>query len=351
MFGTVGGQVHTYFAESPVVITVSGLTWPGTSPFNIVRVEVLYGGVKVGEFRADTGGQSSISFDISQALHAIWADYTFSDEVAVANSRSGSVLRPCRAYSLVVYQQYLASQDNEFTEINSGTITGGLCAIGWLTEMERSTASTPANADITYRQDSNLRNGNASTKPTSSPERVGSLSLTSWVGVQSGQSNGTTSVFYPHTATPANDGASAHAPIVLRDDIPYADFLFVNRRGAVETCSADTLESLGISVKSQKYGRVSRPSFVPTRTLTAKATGGRRSWPMSSGAQTREWAEWWALEFLMARQWWMRYPIGDPNGTYVPVIVEPAKENTTIYDRTKQQMPSVEFTVTMALEG
>jgi hypothetical protein len=67
---------------------------------------------------------------------------------------------------------------------------------------------------------------------------------------------------------------------------------------------------------------------------------------MSSGEQTREWAEWWTMEFLTARQWWMLY-----KGAYVPVIVEPAKKQTSIYDRTKQEMPSVEFTVTLALEG
>ena len=67
---------------------------------------------------------------------------------------------------------------------------------------------------------------------------------------------------------------------------------------------------------------------------------------MSSGHQTREWAEWWTLEFLKARQWWMRY-----QGSFVPVTVEPAKKSTNIYDRAKQQMPSVEFTVTLALEG
>jgi hypothetical protein len=52
------------------------------------------------------------------------------------------------------------------------------------------------------------------------------------------------------------------------------------------------------------------------------------------------------MEFLMARQWWMLY-----KGSFVPVIVEPAKKQTSIYDRAKQQMPSVEFTVTLALEG
>lgn len=67
---------------------------------------------------------------------------------------------------------------------------------------------------------------------------------------------------------------------------------------------------------------------------------------MSSGLQTREWAEWWTVEFLMARQWWMQY-----QGKFVPVVVAPAKKQTNIYDRAKQQMASVEFTVTLAMEG
>ena len=80
---------------------------------------------------------------------------------------------------------------------------------------------------------------------------------------------------------------------------------------------------------------------------------GRRSWQMSSGYVTREWAEWWAMEFLggKRKQWWMRYPIGDASGTYVPVIVTPAKQDISIYDRSKQQTPHVDFTVTLALEG
>ena len=48
----------------------------------------------------------------------------------------------------------------------------------------------------------------------------------------------------------------------------------------------------------------------------------------------------------MARQWWMWC-----DDRWLPVIVTPAKKSTGIYDRAKQQMPSVEFTVTLALEG
>ena len=67
---------------------------------------------------------------------------------------------------------------------------------------------------------------------------------------------------------------------------------------------------------------------------------------MSSGYQTREWAEWWAMEFLMARQWWMRL-----NNMFLPVTVTPAQSDTGIYDRSKQQMPHVDFLVKLALEG
>ena len=332
------GSGHTYCADSPVVITINGLAWPSKSAFKVVRIEVIGSGGLVGNFRAETGGASSVTFDISSALRAMWADYDFSGEVAAANSGS-NFTRGYRSYSITVYTEYIAD-DGTYTTTNSGTFTGGQCLIGGRTEMER---LTNGQGDASTWEHRNARNGDASTKPTSSPERVGRDSITSWVDVSN---SGTTSYFFTPSAVPGDDSHAAHAPIVLRDTQAYTDFLFVNRRGAVETASAQTLEALNIEVETRQYARVERPAFTPSRSVTARATGGRRSWSMSSGGQTREWAEWWALEFLMARQWWMRY-----DGRFVPVIVEPAKKQTGIYDRTKQQMPSVEFTVTLALEG
>ena len=336
------GNGKTYFADSPVVIDISRLEWPAASPFNIVTVEVIYNSKVVGSFREDSNGQTSMSFDISSALRAIWAEYDFDNELqAAANPRSYQ--RNYRAYSLIVYTEYL-SDDGVFTKTTSGERVGGRCCMGWLTEWERANIGQKENADVSHWEHSNLRNGDASTKPVSSPERVGSTSITSWVDVQS---EGTQSVFYPATATPAPDSQTVHAPIVLRDSVPYQDFLFVNRRGAVETCSALMLEAMNIDVETKSYARIERPSFKPSRSLMSISQGGpRRSWPMSSGHVSREWAEWWTMEFLTARQWWMLY-----KGSYVPVVVEPAKKSTGIYDRTKQQMPSVEFTVTLGLEG
>lgn len=344
--GMFGGG-HTYFSGSPVVITIRGLEWPGTSPFNIVRVEVKYSGHIVGDFRADTGGQSEISFDISSALRSIWSGYEYDGEVGDAQDAADGYTgrhwsRIYREYSLVVSTEYLAS-DGEYTTTASAEFNGGRCSIGWLTEWERSNIGLAGNADMSYWEGSNLRNGDASTKPTSTPERVGITSITSWVDVSN---SGTQGEFFTSDTTPVTDRSSSHAPLVLRDSQPYVDFLFVNRRGAVETCSGQTLEAMSIEVNSVQYSRVERPTFKPSRSLMAVSSGGRRSWEMSSGYVTREWADWWVMEFLMSRQWWMLY-----QGRYVPVIVKSSKQQTGIYDRSKQQMPHVDFIVTLALEG
>ena len=338
----------SYFADSPVIIRVSGLAWPASSPFTIVRVNIVYEDKIVGDLHADTGGQTETTFDISSALQTIWADYDYAAELTAANGRSSN-MRGYRSYSMEVYTEYL-SNDGVFTQTHSGSFSGGKCMIGGLTEWERSRVG---NADASTQELTNLRYGDASTKPHQSdsvPERVGSLSPTSWVDLSA---SGTTAHYYAADATMDDDGNSDHAPLVLRDSVPYVDFLFINRRGAVETCSGQTLESMGINVKVTQYSRTERPSFAPTRSLMAIGQDGRRSWQMSSGFVSREWAEWWAMDFMggKRKQWWMRYPIGDANGTYVPVIVEPAKQTINIYDRAKQNMPHVDFTVTLALEG
>jgi hypothetical protein len=357
------GSGKTYFADSPVVIDISGLYWgdPVTSPFTVVRLEVVYQDSVIGNFRADTGGQTSISFDIQSALRAIWSLYPFEGELAAAQTVvstgvSQSYSRQMRSYKLRVYTEYLDSEDKVYTvtqyEDAQGNkdIPGGQCLIGAMTEWERSLITSEGDRDVSHFEHTNVRNGDASTKPHGSPERVGSTSITSWVDMQQGF---TKSIFYPYTATPQPDdvpssqsGWTGHAPIVLRDSIPYTDFLFKNRRGAVETCSALMEEGMNIEMETEKYTLTERPKFNPTRTLMAIASGGRRSWTMSSGIQTREWAEWWVMEFLMAEKWWMLY-----NGAYTPVIVEPSRKSLGIYDRSKQAAPSIEFTVTLALEG
>lgn len=346
------GANKTYFADAPVIIYVNGLEWPKEpeSPFTVVGIDVTYNNRTVGSYREDTGGQSSMRFNISSALKGIWATEDFTGEVAAAQAAltadsAQEMLRDMREYSLEVKTEYLS--DGIFTPNSFGPFAGGRCIMGGLTEWERSRIGSEENADVSYWNHCNLRNGDASTKPSTAPERVGRDSITSWVDVNVA---GTISIFYPKVAaggTGDDDSTDSHAPLVLRDSQPYVDFLFVNRRGAVETCSAPMQEAMNIDVETKTYDCIDGVSFIPSRSQTTITQGGpRRSWPMSSGKQTREWVEWWTKEFLTARRVWMLY-----KGIYVPVTVEPAKKSTNIYDRSKQQLASVEFTVTLGLEG
>ena len=321
---------------------ISGLEWPANTPFHVVKLHVNSqdgaNGAREFMFQGETGGGSAISFDISSALRALWSGYDFSDEVQAANSAVNGqgeehiYERSLRYYSLLASTEFI-HDDGMFTTTHSREFNGGACTLGGSTEWERY-------KNIVGPDTSTLSSVTPSTKPTAI-ERVGVNSITS--SMDWGSDGEQEQTYYSAAVTPAG---------YYRDEShDYADFLFVNRRGAVETCSGMILESESIEVSTSHYAKVGSPTFIPSRSLTAIASGGRRSWSMSSGYQTREWAEWWALEFLMAKQWWMRYPVGETTGTYVPVIVEPAKKESVIYDRTKQEMPSVEFTVTLAFEG
>lgn len=336
----------TFFSDDPVVISISGFEWSdSTSPIKMVRLQVLDSeNNSVAEFCADAGNNDSMEFDISTALRAMWSEYDFSSEIVCANAaltaqNAQVYLRTAESFGIKAFTEYIDT-DGTLDTSTPILLSGGSCIMGRRTEWERFVATYE---DLSAIEEHNLYNGDASTKPYSSPERVGINSVTSWVDI--GQA-GTTCHYYPASATPGDPSPTSHAPLVLRDTIPYIDFLFVNRRGAVETCSGLMKEAMEISVDAKQHTLTGAPAFKPERTIMSVATGGRRSWSMSSGYQTREWAEWWALEFLMARRHWMLY-----KGKYVPVTVTPSKKATSIYDRTKQQMPSVEFTVTLALEG
>jgi len=357
------GEVNTYFTDSPVVINIDGLRLPDGSRIMVCKLHVLYENDVKGEFSGEvnnsTNGQT-LTFDISSALRAIWAEYDFSQEVEAAQSAAAGggssmvVSRLAKAYQLKVYLEYISDADGGHTVIESDIYNAGYCIAGGMTEMERLTVRS---GDVSVLQNTNLRNGDASTKPKDTPERVGKDSITSWVDFDdidpsaSVVQPATITHFYPASASAEEDPLQAndHAPLVLRDNVPYIDFIFTNRRGAVETCSALMKEALDITISTKQYSKTGIPSFKPYPSLIATGSEGRRSWSMSSGYVTREWAEWWVMEFLAARRrkrWWMLY-----NGAFLPVTVQPTKNAVRIYDRAKQEMVSVDFTVTLALEG
>lgn len=142
-------------------------------------------------------------------------------------------------------------------------------------------------------------------------------------------------------------------------DHKFIDFLFVNRFGGIEDATVSTNETLYYSISKTVYKSVSAPfSNVQTVTLMSSSASITPKWNMSSGFVTREWAEWWAGEFLTARCHWMKLPserlsvrTGEVPDVWVPVTIRPKSEDTTVYSRTDSSPMHVDFTVELAYEG
>lgn len=146
-------------------------------------------------------------------------------------------------------------------------------------------------------------------------------------------------------------------------------FLFVNSMGVYETVSAVMRESLSYGMESTVYSLVKSPTYKGSHSLSQHKTSPRTALQMSSGYTTREWADWWATEFLAAKYYWMKMDLAgkwyqdvDEEGNvtavslnksayWVPCTITPANEDILIYNRAEQRLPHVNFDVKLALSG
>lgn len=122
-------------------------------------------------------------------------------------------------------------------------------------------------------------------------------------------------------------------------------FAFVNSYGLLESASARTLELKSYGIKATQYNMVGKVSMLPQPHYSAVKSGGFAEWSASSGYTTRDWVEWWSTEFAMSANHWLLV-----QGKWIPVVVTP-EETSTIYDRTKGELHSVNFSVKSTLQG
>jgi hypothetical protein len=124
-------------------------------------------------------------------------------------------------------------------------------------------------------------------------------------------------------------------------------FQFVNSFGVVESASAECLDS-GISEGSLELNTVTGvPSFGNPVRLAGIRTERDKTLKCSSGFVNEEWAQWWHDEFLgsddfrrgLAQSHWICL-----NGIWQPCICS-LDDETTIYDRTKNNMLHIDFSV------
>ena len=141
-------------------------------------------------------------------------------------------------------------------------------------------------------------------------------------------------------ASPSVSPSPSGRTVFVENNPDRHEFVFLSRLCLFETASALTRESLSYDVETEEKTIVNTPSFLPKVTLMTTHSDLRPEWKMSSGPVTREWAEWWTTEFLAAKRHWLR----QPDGSLLPVTITPDGETTTIYDRSKQELISINFT-------
>ena len=122
--------------------------------------------------------------------------------------------------------------------------------------------------------------------------------------------------------------------------------LFVNSRGVFETISVVGYESEEYAVSAEVRSLVGDTSYRPSPYVTTHKEGGGASWKMSSGWVNREWAQWFAREFLMAKHYWI-----PKDGRWLPVAITPDSDSIVTYDKNDPSLLAVNFTVRAAIKG
>ena len=123
-------------------------------------------------------------------------------------------------------------------------------------------------------------------------------------------------------------------------------FLFLNRRGQIEDACCISYDSLQYNIDKKEYEQHGLPSETPVASLRGARPAIRRSYLMSSGYCSQEMADWWITEFLASEKYWLMM-----DNKWIPVSVAPSNKKITEYDRANPGACSVNFTVTLGLEG
>lgn len=128
------------------------------------------------------------------------------------------------------------------------------------------------------------------------------------------------------------------------DDGRWFDFQFINTRGLNESAfarkaSESAKGSAQTHVRSlrETFSRMSHRVSVPSAVNTVLQ--------FSSGFVDLPTARWWAFEFCRSKWHWIFY-----NGVWMPCTVS-ISDNTKLYESSKAQLLSVEFDVTLGIDG
>lgn len=120
---------------------------------------------------------------------------------------------------------------------------------------------------------------------------------------------------------------------------------FINGFGAVENISVRSKDKLSYEVSGETHSLVQGVTTRPTDRRYAVKSQPVGVYELSSGYVPQKWAEWYVQELLTSPRVWIQL-----GGKWVPALIE-AEDDCVIYDRSKPEMPHVDFTLRLAIDG
>ena len=120
---------------------------------------------------------------------------------------------------------------------------------------------------------------------------------------------------------------------------------FINGFGAIENIAVRSKDKLSYEVSGENHSLVQEISTRPTDRRYATKSQPVGVYELSSGYVPKRWAEWYVQELLTSPRVWIQL-----GGHWVPALIE-SEDDCVIYDRTKPEMPHVDFTLRLAIDG
>lgn len=334
------------FIDNPIVIGLENFNFPEGAVFRQVVIQVdvspTYTGASATSYRftADVTDGSTVWVDISSALRAAMNAWSPGAESVDA---APMVVYPYAMFVSKAWEYYML--DGEVYEEASVEQVSSKAYYGGLSQYERMTV-------VGHPADYLTSGTHMSRKP-----KIGELIKSGGYrtyGYFRGED------FVTSVSRVTESGEDDYGSYLVTDMEDAVQLLFVNSLGMIEAITAFPRESLSYNVEGERKSLVTSPSFraVPDRTTTKH--GRRPVMEMSSGIVTREWADWWVTEFLMAKRYWVLRGTGRKLATdgtwteyplWLPCTIMPTDEEVLVYDRAKQELPHVDFTVEVAAEG
>lgn len=323
---------------NPIMVSVTAESGLSNATFHRVKLIVKAalstdGTEKEYPLSAVAGNGEIVEFDISTVLRSAASKYKY--EYATM-SRS----YPYLAYTLKAYDEYMLNgilQETGEMKYNGGTKSYAL--MGAFTARERYLSASDTKDVISFTRKPVIGEVCAPWELFVYPDAVATpMKITDTI--TSGPSISVATL--DGSGTKTYEGRTIYVDPNAKDRLL---FQFVNGYGVVETISAEMLESVESSGESEVDIVTAPSSFKGVKQNIVRRADREKVYKCSSGYINREWAEWWATEFLGGdafrrsghSQCWVLM-----DGNWLPCTIEP-DEDINIYDRAKPSLTHVDF--------